>query len=412
MIGQFRLLAGLAWRNLWRQPHRTWLSFASIGFACVVTIFVLALQQGSYNTMRESVLRLFDGFAQIQPQGYADDPDIRRTIADPHKLTDIASRLSSVTASAPRASSFIIASNGPRSYGAAAYGIDPAREGNGSVIGRSIIKGRGLQSGDRNAVIVGAGLARNLKLAIGSKLTVLGGAYDGSRAADVLTVTGIFATGAPEIDRHMIEIPLARFQEDFGLGARINTLAVTGRSLTEFQTGLDALHRVAAREALVLRDWKDLQPGVYEHILLDVSFSSLLYACLIAVVAFIILNTLLMSVLERTREFGMLLALGMRSGQIGAMVWMELAMLPVLGIAGGMAIGTAITYWLSVEGIVFSGAEQLMAQFNMSSPLYPELNAFSVLTGPLVIGAAIIFAGLIPYRHVRRLHPVTAMRAA
>jgi ABC-type lipoprotein release transport system permease subunit len=317
-----------------------------------------------------------------------------------------------VTASAPRASSFVIASNGPRSYGAAAYGIDPPREARISVIGRSVVKGRGLKPGDGNVAIVGAGLARNLKLAIGSKLTMLGGAYDGSVAADVLTVIGIFATGAPEIDRHMIEMPLARFQEAFGLGTRINTMALTGHSLAEFQTGLEELHRIAAREGLVLRDWTELQPGVYEHILLDASFSALLYACLISVVTFIILNSLFMSVLERTREFGMLLALGMRPGQIGAMVWIELAILTGLGLAGGLAVGTAITYWLSVEGIVFSGAEQLMAQFNMSSTLYPELNMFSALAGPLAIAIAITLAGFVPYRHVRRLEPVTAMRAA
>ncbi len=255
-------------------------------------------------------------------------------------------------------------------------------------------------------------MARNLKLTIGSELTLLGGAYDGSIAADVLTVVGIFATGAPEIDRHMLQMPLARFQDDFALGNRVNTLALTGRSLAEFQNGLTNLRHIAEREGLVLRDWTELQPGVYEHILLDMSFSTLLYASLIAVVVFIILNTLLMSVLERTREFGMLLALGMRPDQIGRMVWLELIMLTGISVACGLVLGTAITWWVSLEGIVFTGAEALMAQFNMPSTLYPELNAWSILTGPLVIAAAIALAGLVPYRHVRRLQPVSAMRAA
>ena len=168
----------------------------------------------------------------------------------------------------------------------------------------------------------------------------------------------------------------------------------------------------SASEGLALRDWTELQPAVYEHILLDMSFSSLLYAALIAVVVFIILNTILMSVLERTREFGMLLALGMRPGQIGGMVWLELVFLTGIGAAAGLALGVAITWWVAQIGITFSGFEELIAQFNMPATLYPELNALSILTGPLVITAAIGLAGLVPYAHVRRLQPVSAMRAA
>lgn len=412
MIGQIHLLASLAWRNIWRQPQRTTLSFLSIAFACVVTIFVLALQQGSYNTMKESVLRLFDGFAQIQPPGYADDPDIRRTIADPNPLIAKADRLPAVTATTPRASTFVIVSHGDHSYGAAAVGIDPAVETQISVLGKTVVKGRYVMPGDSDAVVLGEALARNLKLGVGDKLTMLGGGYDGSVAADVLTVVGIFDSGAPELDRQVIQMPLKRFQEDFALGKRVNLLALTGKHLSDFQTNLPDLQRIADNAGLVLRDWTELQPAVHEHILLDMGFSSLLYASLIAVVVFIILNTILMSVLERTREFGMLLAIGMRPTQIGRMVWLEILFLTGIGVAAGIVIGSAVTYWVAQIGITFSGFESLMRQWNMPSTLYPELNFITALTGPLVIAAAIAIAGLVPYVHVRRLQPVTAMRAA
>ena len=412
MTGRLNLLAALAWRNIWRQPQRTALSFLSIGFACVVTIFVLALQQGSYNTMRESVLRLFDGFAQIQPPGYADDPDIRRTVADPDALTKRADSLATVSVSTPRASAFVIVSHGPRSYGAAAIGVAPSTEAKVSVLAKTIAKGRYLTPRDSDSVVIGQALARNLNLSVSDKLTMLGGAYDGSIAADVLTVVGIFDSGAPELDRQVIQMPLKRFQEDFALGGRANLVALTGSRLADFQTGLPALHRIAEEAGLVLRDWTELQPGVYQHILLDMGFSSLLYASLIAVVVFIILNTILMSVLERTREFGMLLALGMRPAQIGRMVWLEILFLTSIGVAAGIAVGAAVTYWVSKEGIVFSGFETLMRQWNMPSTFYPELNLISALTGPLLIAGAIAIAGLVPYVHVRRLNPVTAMRAA
>ena len=290
------MVVGLAWRNIWRQPHRTALSLTSIALAGAITIFILSMQLGAYGTMKENVLHLIDGFAQIQPPGYASDPDLRKTIADPDAVMAQLGRLPAVTASAPRATSYVILSNGPRSYGAAVLGIDPAREIKVSNLSGTITKGRYLKSGDTDAVVIGAGLARNLKLSIGSKGTML---------------------GSPEIDRQIIEMPLKRFQTDFALGKRVNTIAIVGRHLSAINASLPALSAVAQKDHLTLRDWTELEPALHDVILLDMSFSVLLYVSLIVIVVFIILNTLLMSVLERTREFGMLLALGMRADQIG-----------------------------------------------------------------------------------------------
>ena len=405
------MVVGLAWRNIWRQPHRTILSLTSITLASMITIFLLALQQGAYGTMKESVLHLIDGFAQIQPPGYADDPDLRKAIADPNVVATRLDKLSAVTASAPRASTYVILSNGPRSYGGAVFGIDPMRETKISTLDNTLIKGRYLRAGDDDAIVVGAGLARNLMLSIGSKLTMLGGARDGSIAADVLTVVGIFSTGAPELDRQVVEMPLARFQTDFAMGDRVNVVAVAGNRLSDIQASLGALKNAAKKDGLVVRDWTELEPALHDVILLDASFSVLLYVSLIVIVVFIILNTLLMSVLERTHEFGMLMAIGMRPVQIGRMVWLELLFLAGTGAFLGIALGGSLTAWVGAHGIPFPGAEALFSQWNMPSTLYPQLDYVSALAGPLAIALSIAIAGIVPYLRVRRLQPVSAMRA-
>ena len=140
--------------------------------------------------------------------------------------------------------------------------------------------------------------------------------------------------------------------------------------------------------------------------------SMLFYASLVLVVAFIILNTLLMSVLERTREFGMLLALGMRPGQIGAMVWIELVALAVLGSAIGVGIGGAVTFWLQGQGILFPIDPKLLEQFGIPARLYPALTLFSALVGPGALMLAIAIGGLVPFLRVIRLTPALAMRGA
>ncbi|MDE3114982.1 MAG: ABC transporter permease [Pseudomonadota bacterium] len=405
------MLVGLAWRNIWRQKHRTVLSLSSIALAAMMMVSLLSLQLGVYGTMKENVLRLADGFAQVQPKGYSDDPDLHKTIADPAAVMAALGAIPAVTASAPRGESYAILSFASRSYGAAVIGIDPAREPKVTTLGASLSAGRSLRPGDDGAVLVGAGLARNLKLRPGDRLTLLGAARDGSVAADLLTVKGIFSTGAADLDRQLIEMPLARFQSDFAMGRSANVVAVSGRSLGAIQSNLPGLDAVAKRYGLVLRDWTDLEPALNDIILLDMSIALLWYVCIIVIVVFIILNTLLMSVLERTREFGMLMAIGMRPSQIGRMVWIELLFLAGLGALLGIALGAGLTLWASAHGIAFSGAEALFSQWQMPSTLYPQLSWVSALSGPLVISLAIALAGLVPYVRVRRLEPVSAMRA-
>ncbi|MDE2462780.1 MAG: ABC transporter permease [Alphaproteobacteria bacterium] len=406
------MLGALAWRNIWRQPQRTALSLISIALACAITIFLLSLQLGTYTTMKENVLHLLDGYAQIQPPGYAADPDIRKTIANPDAIMTALRGIPGISASAPRATSYVILASGSRSYGAAVLGVDPAREIHVSSLASTVTRGRYLRSGDTDAAVVGTGLARNLKLSIGSRLTLLGSARDGSIAADVLIVRGIVATGSPQIDRQVIEMPLSRFQADFALGHRVNTIAIAGRHLASVTASLPALRRLAHKRGLVVRDWTRLEPALHDVILLDMSFSVLLYASLIVVVVFIILNTLLMSILERTREFGVLLALGMRPSQIGRMIWLELMFLAGAGMLIGVALGSTITFMFVSHGIAFAGAEALFRQWHMPSTLYPELDLKTALAGPAAIALSIMVSGIVPYLRMRRLTPLSAMRSA
>jgi ABC-type antimicrobial peptide transport system permease subunit len=154
-----------------------------------------------------------------------------------------------------------------------------------------------------------------------------------------------------------------------------------------------------------------MEPALRDGIRLKYATSMAFYLTLVVVVAFIILNTLLMSVLERTREFGMLLAVGMQPKLIGRMVWLELIGLTLVGCGVGLAIGGGITLWLQHQGVVIPGMGNLLAQFGLPDRLYPALTPFSALIGPAAILAAIVAGGVVPYLRVARLTPALAMRA-
>ena len=404
------MLAALAWRNLWRRPQRTVLSLTSIALVTALLVFMLSFQLGVYQTMIAASLRIFDGFAQVQPRGYADDPTLERAIADPSALVGEAAAAGVVAA--PRVNAFAILANGERSYGAAVIGVDPAREARVSSIASAIRSGRYLQPGDNGEAILGDVLARNLGLSLGGRLTVLGQARDGSVAADVLRVTGLFHTGVPEIDRSIAEMPLARAQDTFAMDGAATTIALGGASLGKLGAALPAIRAQAGPSGVVVLDWQALEPALRDAIALKYATSMMFYVTLVVVVAFIVLNTLLMSVLERTREFAMLRALGMRARSVGLMVWIELAALGLVGSGVGLAVGVAVTLWFESHGIAFSSMAGVLSQFGLPSRLYPTLSPLSAFTGPAVLLAAILLGGVAPYLRVARITPGAAMRSA
>jgi len=180
------MLFGLAWRNHWRRPQRTVLSLISISIVTALLVFMLSFQIGVYAMMKQSTLRIFDGYAQLQPTGYADDPTLDRVIDNPDRIARQAITMHGVTTAAPRVNGFAILANGSRSYGAAVIGVDPASEMKISSIASTIRSGRYLRAGDSDSAILGDILARNLGVGVGGKVTMLGSARDGSVAADVL----------------------------------------------------------------------------------------------------------------------------------------------------------------------------------------------------------------------------------
>ena len=406
------MLMSLAWRNIWRQPVRTALTLLSMALAAMLLVFMLSFQLGVYDTMKGNALRLLDGFAQIQPEGYAEDPDIEKVIADPDAVAAKALDLPGVTAVAPRATGYVILANGVRSYGAAVIGVDPQKETTVTSLPGTVREGRYLQPGDKDAVVVGSVLARNLKLKLGDRMTLIGSGRDGSVAADSLEVVGLFDTGMPDLDRQIAQMPLSRFDETFAMQGAVNYLALIGPTLGAVDAEIPALRAQAAGENLAVRDWAELQPAVKQGIDLDFSTGILFYVSLVVVVIFIILNTLLMSVLERTREFGMLLAIGMRPSRAGRMVWIELVLLAVIGNVIGIVLGGGLALYFQSTGIAFEGLEGMLAQFGLSDKLYPVLSLTSAFAGPLAIVLSVIAVGIIPYRHILKLNPVDAVGTA
>ena len=406
------LVFRLAWRNLWRQPRRTWLTTGAMIFSNMLLVFMISLQFGMYGLMIDNTLQAFTGHLQIQAPDYIDDQKMRQTVAD---IVPLAESLRAEIPSkniAARATAFALVSSEERSYGIAVFGVEPEFEDGVSTIPGLVSEGRFLGANDAAEIIIGAALARNLRVGLGDELTLLGSGRDGSFAAAVVNVVGIFDSGLADVDRSITEIPLGLFQDVFymnGSGHHIVINAGGIDGVAELQSRVGSL--LPAGQDLVVHDWDALQPGLKQAIKADMSSAFFMYGILVILVAFSVLNTQLMSVLERTHEFGIVMSLGLTPGRLGRLVLLETTIMGVMGLILGAVLGGLFTLWFNVNGFAYPGMEEMAAKFNLPARFFPQVSALTLLIGPVVVFIFTILAALYPALRLHKLHPVEAMRA-
>ncbi|MCG6898856.1 MAG: FtsX-like permease family protein [Gammaproteobacteria bacterium] len=402
--------ATLAWRNLWRHSRRTLLTIAAMVFADTLLVFMLGLQFGQYRMMIDNSLRVFTGQMQVQARGYLDEPHMFRSIPAADKLATSIRNNTRLDAVAVRGYGFALVSSGARTIGAQISGVDPQHEPLVSSIPGLVKQGRYLQGSNSNELVVGSTLARNLKVSPGDELTLLGSGRDGSIAATVAPVVGIFESGNRDLDRQMLSMPLDTFREVFSMGDHAHSIIIGGERSQADSIAAGARAALPADGELVLLSWEKLLPGLKQAIQADFTSAWFMYLVLIVLVAFGVLNTMLMSVLERTHEFGILLALGVRHGRLGRMIITESAVLAAIGLLLGMLAGGMVIWYFRVHGFTYPGMEAMGERFNIPSVLHPEVSLRSLLPGPLAVFIATLLASLYPIWHMRKLRPIEALQ--
>ncbi len=405
----------MAWRNIWRNSRRSVLTILAIVFATMLLVFMLSFQFGSYDTMINTAVKIHTGHVQVQAEGYRDKMDIRLVVPDPGAVDDVIKDIPGVEAYTSRANAFSLVSSSDRTYGVLLTGIDPEREAKVSTLKKLVRRGEYLAQEDTDMALVGELLARNLKVDIGDELVVLGQGRDGSVAASVLKVKGIFSSGEDKFDRNSVQMPLGYFQDVFFMRGAVHEVVVLGRSLEDvkkIKKELGAGVRSIDNDGnLVVLDWMKLMPGIVQSIKLDLVSGLIMYVILIVVVAFSILNTFLMAIFERTREFGVLIAIGMTPGRLMRSLFLESATITLIGIILGIISGSMVTWYFQVHGIVISGAAEILSQYGLPERMYPQLSVLSVSIGAGIVLIITILTAIYPVLKVRRLRPVEAMTA-
>jgi len=406
----------MAWRNIWRNPRRTVLTVSAIAFACLVLIFMLSFQFGSYETMINAAVQIQTGHFKIQHKQFHENHNIRKTIAHPDAVAGILDKTPGVAAYTFRSRAFSIVSSEDRTYGALVIGIDPDREARASTLPDLIREGRYLSDTDTDKALIGRLLARNLKVKIGDEVTLLGQGRDGSVAAAVVTIKGIYSSGQDDFDRAGLHIPLDYFQQVYTMTGQVHSVVAIVHSLDrvaeikqQVQTRIQTLE---TGSLLIVRDWAEIMPGLKQAISMDLVSGLIFWLLLIIVVAFSILNTFLMAIFERTREFGVMMAIGTAPSRLMKILLTESMFMTVVGMGAGIVLGILVTWFFQVRGIDIGGASELLNQYGITGRIYPKLSVLSTAVGPAMVFVITFVAALYPALKVRRLNPVEAMHFA
>jgi len=405
----------MAWRNIWRNPRRTILTISAIAFASLLLVFMLSFQFGSYHTMINASVKINTGHIQVQTVGYQDKQSMHLVVSNPAAIGNILNKIPEVDAYTFRAKAFSLVSSQKRTYGVVVIGIDAAKEAGVSTLKSLIRQGSFLPQDDRYQeqplALVGKLLARNLKVGPGDELTVLGQGRDGSIAATVVRIRGIYSSGMDEFDRSAIHIPLKHFQDVYTMRGAVHEVVAVGKSLKYVaKIKKDITAQIAKTKLpLVALDWNELMPGLRQAIKMDLVSGIIFYLILILVVAFSILNTFLMAIFERTKEFGVLMAIGTTPGRLTKLLLIESVSMTLVGIAIGTIIGCLLTWYYQIHGIDIAGSSEILRHYGISGRMHPQLSLLSAVSGPAAVLLITFLTALYPAFKVRRLHPAAAL---
>lgn len=403
----------LAWRNLWRRKRRTWLTVGAMVFSNILLVFMISLQLGMYGMMIDNTLKAQTAHLQVQAPGYKDDHKMRQVVPEVEQVAQGVREGLGSDLVAARATAFALVSSAERSYGLEIAGVEPQFEAQVSSLPGLIKEGTFFTDPMADEIVIGQTLAKNLQVGLGDELTFIGSGRDGSIAAAVADVVGIFESGMADVDRSFAEIPLGFFQDTFSMDGAGHVIAIVAPSLVQVgatRSQVESLLPVGAD--LVVHDWDALLPGLKQAIQADFVSAWFMYGVLIVLVAFSVLNTQLMSVLERTKEFGITMALGVTPGRLGRLVMLETALMGFVGMVLGMALGAVLVLWLGQHGFTYPGLEEMGGKFNLPGRIYPELTIIGLLLGPLIVLISSVVASLYPALRLHWMEPVAAMRAA
>jgi ABC-type lipoprotein release transport system permease subunit len=403
----------LAWRNLWRNKRRTIITAGSAFFAVFFAVVMQSVTYGVFGKMIEDMARLSTGHVQVQDSLYLAEPTPDHSLELDAERLAAAQRVEGAMAVMPRLEAIVLASSGDRSMPVQVIGIEPTAEDSVNRFTERIRPG-GAYFGppvvDLPEAVVGAALGDQLGLAPGDTLFTIGQGYHGVPAYGRFRVAGLLELGNPELSKRLVYVQLAAAQHAFRMEGRVTgvvCMADPAADLEDVQAELAALFPEHAA-----RLWSDLMPDLEQTLEGKLAGNYIILFILYLIIGFGLFSTVLMMMSERQKEFGILISVGTGRRTLAAMVYLEVALLGLLGVGlGSLAVWPFLEYFDANPVQLRGDLRALHEQYGLEPILPVMIEPFIFLNQAAVVLSMALTVGFYPLRVLKRLDILKASRS-
>lgn len=359
----------LAWRNLWRNKGRTLITVASVFFGVLISTVMSSMQEGSYSSMVDNIVRFYSGYIQIHQENYWDDKTINNTFEPTDSLISTIESDRYITEYTPRLETFALASSENMTRGSMVIGIDPEKENKVTQLKRWLKKGSYLQPGD-NGVLLGDELAKYLNLDVGDTVVLIGQGYHGISAAGKYSVQGLLKFASPELNRQTVYMDLNTAQYLFSADNRLTAMVLMIEDPYHLDRAMKSL-KSKIHSPYSVMSWSQMNPEILQMIEGDRSGGMVMKSILYLLVGFGIFGTIIMMVMERRREMGVLIAIGMQKSKLAVILLYETVLIGIVGVLAGFAGSVPVIAYYYHHPIRLTGdAADTMIQMGLEPLMY------------------------------------------
>ena len=364
----------MGWRNIWRNPRRTAVILIAVLTGAWSMIFLGALMRGIADQMVRNGIDTLTGHIQIHRAGYLNDPSIEKRIKDTGPMESALHKVLPETAHVTtRIRVNAVMSNARHSIGVTLVGIQPEQEAAISFIGHAVKEGNYLRPDDMYGILIGKALAKDFETKLGHKVVLMSQDSAGEIASRAFQIVGIFRAELEATEKRFAFVTMAAAREMLKADG-ISEAAILLSSHDDAARVASALRMALPAETYEVQTWRELLPMVTAVLELYDGFIFLWFIVVFVAMAFGIVNTILMAVYERIREFGLMKALGMKPSGILRQVVTESIMLLTVGLSGGNLLGWLTVCMLSRTGIDLTFAGKGLEYVGMSRIIYPVIH--------------------------------------
>lgn len=402
----------LAWRNIWRNKRRSYITITSITFAVLLACVMRSMQLGSYERMIENAARFYTGYIQVHQNGYWDEKIIDNSFTYDEQLLKTVESTNGVESAVPRVESFALASFGTKTKGSLIIGIDPEKENTLTRVKDKIVEGEYLVNDDK-AAMVAQGLADYLNIGIGDTLVLIGQGYHGANAAGLYVIKGIMKFPVPEQNNQTVYLSLKESQWFFALDNMITSISLVvdkaknvDRIVTDISANVDT-------EALEVMGWRDMMPDLVQGIEIDDISGQVMLWILYAVIGFGMFGTFLMMTAERMYEFGVMMSIGMKRVKMQFIIFLEMGMMASVGVIAGVGISLPILIYYYNNPVFMTGeSADAIEAFGVEAAYFFSLQPQLFYNQAWIILFMALILSFYPLFVIHKLKPVEAMREA